>query len=73
MILICPGPGQGGSGTTSALGTAVSNASDNLEKKIVDVVKENSFFHTEKIHEADLKILFLKMGISYLHQNLPEK
>ena len=44
-----PGPGQFGSQTTSALGSAVSNASDSWRQKLVDVAKQTSYFHTEKI------------------------
>jgi len=50
-----PGPGQYGSQTTSALGSAVNSASDRWRKKMVDIAKGTSFFHTEKIHTADLK------------------
>jgi xanthine dehydrogenase YagR molybdenum-binding subunit len=57
-----PGPAQGGSGTTSALGTAVSNASSSLRKKLVELAKEHSIFHTEKIHTADLKDFLFENG-----------
>ncbi|HUS02385.1 MAG TPA: xanthine dehydrogenase family protein molybdopterin-binding subunit [Chitinophagaceae bacterium] len=50
-----PGPGQFGSQTTSALGSAVNSASDSWRKKMVEIAKGTSFFHTEKIHTADLK------------------
>jgi xanthine dehydrogenase YagR molybdenum-binding subunit len=50
-----PGPGQFGSQTTSALGSAVNSASESWRKKMVEVAKGTSFFHTEKIHTADLK------------------
>ena len=47
-----PGPFQGGSGTTSTLGAAVNNVAVTLKKKLVGLVKENSIFHTETIHEV---------------------
>ena len=45
-----PGPFQGGSGTTSTLGTAVHNVCVNMKKKLAELVKDNSVFHTELIH-----------------------
>ncbi|MDQ6755375.1 MAG: xanthine dehydrogenase family protein molybdopterin-binding subunit [Bacteroidota bacterium] len=57
-----PGPGQFGSQTTSALGTAVSNASESWRKKLAGIAKGLSFFHTEKIHEADLKDFVFENG-----------
>lgn len=47
-----PGPMQGGSGTTSTLGAAVNNVAVTLKKKLVDLIKENSIFHTETVHEV---------------------
>jgi len=61
-----PGPGQFGSQTTSALGSAVSNASDNWKKKLVDLAKTTSYFHTEKIHTADLKDFRFENGFIIL-------
>ncbi|MEO6405410.1 MAG: xanthine dehydrogenase family protein molybdopterin-binding subunit [Ferruginibacter sp.] len=42
-----PGPGQFGSQTTSALGSAVSNASERWKKKMVEFAKQTNYFHTE--------------------------
>ena len=53
---------QGGSGTTSSLGTTVNNATVTLKQKLVDLVKQTSFFHTENIHEVDLKDLVFENG-----------
>jgi xanthine dehydrogenase YagR molybdenum-binding subunit len=47
-----PGPTQGGSTTTSTLGSAVYDASIALNKKIIDLAKENTVFHTTEIHMA---------------------
>ena len=68
-----PGPGQYGSQTTSALGTAVSNASDSLKKKLVDVAKQSSYFHTEKIHEADMKDFTFENGYMTLVEEPSKK
>ncbi len=67
-----PGPGQYGSQTTSALGSAVSDASVSWKKKLVDMAKQISFFHTEKIHEADLKDFLFEDGHIILSQE-PDK
>ncbi|MEO8109136.1 MAG: xanthine dehydrogenase family protein molybdopterin-binding subunit [Ginsengibacter sp.] len=67
-----PGPGQYGSQTTSALGSAVSDASVSWKKKLVDMAKQISFFHTEKIHEADLKDFLFENGHMILSEE-PEK
>ncbi|MDQ6764396.1 MAG: xanthine dehydrogenase family protein molybdopterin-binding subunit, partial [Bacteroidota bacterium] len=67
-----PGPGQYGSQTTSALGSAVSDASISWKKKLVDMAKQISFFHTEKIHEADLKDFLFENGHIILSQE-PDK
>jgi xanthine dehydrogenase YagR molybdenum-binding subunit len=45
-----PGPEQGGSGTTSTLGTAVNNVCMNIKKRLVELIKDNSVFHTELVH-----------------------
>jgi xanthine dehydrogenase YagR molybdenum-binding subunit len=47
-----PGPTQGGSTTTSTLGSAVYDATTALKKKIIDLAKENAVFHTADIHTA---------------------
>lgn len=67
------GPGQFGSQTTSALGSAVSDASISWKKKLVDIAKQTSFFHTEKIHEADLKDFNFENGYMILAQEPAKK
>ena len=67
------GPVQGGSQTTSALGSAVSDASVSWRKKMVDIAKQTSFFHTEKIHEADLKDFLFESGSMILAQEPTKK
>ncbi len=67
------GPGQFGSQTTSALGSAVSNASDNWKKKLVEVAKGMSYFHTEKIHTADLKDFKFENGYIILSEQPSKK
>ncbi len=57
-----PGIFQGGSGTTSSLGTTVNNAAVTMKQKLTDIVKQTSIFHTEKIHEVDLKDLIFENG-----------
>ncbi|MEO6582967.1 MAG: xanthine dehydrogenase family protein molybdopterin-binding subunit, partial [Ferruginibacter sp.] len=42
-----PGPGQFGSQTTSALGTAVSNVSETWKKKMIEYAKQTGYFHVE--------------------------
>jgi xanthine dehydrogenase YagR molybdenum-binding subunit len=68
-----PGPGQFGSQTTSALGTAVSNASESWRKKLVALAKQSSYFHTEKIHEADLKDFTFENGFMILSEEPSKK
>ena len=68
-----PGPGQFGSQTTSALGSAVSDASVSWRKKLVDIAKKISFFHTEKIHEADLKDFLFENGFMILREEPTKK
>jgi xanthine dehydrogenase YagR molybdenum-binding subunit len=61
-----PGIFQGGSGTTSSLGTTVNNAVITLKQKLLDIVKQTSVFHTEKIHEVDLKDVVFENGYMML-------
>src|SRR5215213_2884039 len=48
-----PGPGQFGSQTTSALGSAVSDASETWRKKMVEIAKKTPVFNFDKIEECD--------------------
>jgi xanthine dehydrogenase YagR molybdenum-binding subunit len=57
-----PGIMQGGSGTTSSLGTTVNNASISMKKKIAELLRENSMFHTEKVHEVKAEDLLFENG-----------
>lgn len=57
-----PGPAQGGSGTTSALGTAVHNVSLNVKKKLAELVKDNATFHTATIHDLKPEHITLENG-----------
>ena len=68
-----PGPGQYGSQTTSALGSAVSDASNSWRQKLVDVAKQISFFHTEKIHTADIKDFKFENGFIILAEEPTKK
>ncbi len=57
-----PGPLQGGSGTTSTLGTAVNNVCITLKKKLAEMVKENAVFHTTTIHSVKMEDLLFEEG-----------
>lgn len=57
-----PGPFQGGSGTTSTLGTAVHNVCTSLKKKLTELLKDSSIFHTDKIHVVKLEDLLFENG-----------
>jgi xanthine dehydrogenase YagR molybdenum-binding subunit len=61
-----PGIFQGGSGTTSSLGTTVNNAAVTLKQKLTELAKQATIFHTEKIHEVDLKDLVFENGYMML-------
>lgn len=68
-----PGGFQGGSGTTSTLGTAVHNVSVNMKKKLAELVKNSSIFHTQNIHTADLKDLLFENGFIVLASDRSRK
>jgi xanthine dehydrogenase YagR molybdenum-binding subunit len=57
-----PGPTQGGSTTTSTLGSAVHEACNALKQKLVDLAKNNSVFHTENIHTINAEDLVFEDG-----------
>jgi len=57
-----PGPFQGGSGTTSTLGTAVNNVCVSMKKRLTELVKDNSVFHTETIHTVKPEDLLFEDG-----------
>lgn len=68
-----PGPFQGGSGTTSTLGTAVHNVCMNVRKKLADLVKDNSVFHTELVHSVKPEDLIYESGFMILASDRSKK
>jgi xanthine dehydrogenase YagR molybdenum-binding subunit len=68
-----PGPFQGGSGTTSTLGTAVHNICVNIKKKLADLIKENSVFHTEIVHVVKPEDLVYENGFMILASDRSKK
>jgi xanthine dehydrogenase YagR molybdenum-binding subunit len=57
-----PGIMQGGSGTTSSLGTTVNNATLSLKKKLFELVKNKAVFHTETIHDVKFEDVVFENG-----------
>jgi xanthine dehydrogenase YagR molybdenum-binding subunit len=57
-----PGPTQGGSTTTSTLGSAVVDVTASLKKKLVELVKDNPVFHTRDVHEVRVEDLVFENG-----------
>jgi xanthine dehydrogenase YagR molybdenum-binding subunit len=68
-----PGPMQGGSGTTSTLGTAVFNVCVNMKKKLADLLKDNSIFHTETVHTVKPEDLLFEDGYILLASDRSKK
>ena len=68
-----PGPMQGGSGTTSTLGTAVHNVCQSIKKKLADLVKDNPMFHTEIVHEVKVDDLLFENGFMMLKTDKSKK
>ncbi|MDP4264210.1 MAG: xanthine dehydrogenase family protein molybdopterin-binding subunit [Bacteroidota bacterium] len=68
-----PGPFQGGSGTTSSLGTAVHNVCVNMKKKLADLIKDNSIFHTEIVHTVKPEDLLFEDGYMILASDHSKK
>jgi xanthine dehydrogenase YagR molybdenum-binding subunit len=68
-----PGPMQGGSGTTSTLGTAVFNVCVSMKKKLADLVKDNSIFHTEIVHNVKPEDLNFENGVMMLATDKTKK
>ena len=68
-----PGPTQGGSTTTSTLGSAVYDVSMALKNKLVELAKENSIFHTTEIHSAKAEDFVLENGNIMLASNRNKK
>jgi len=68
-----PGPVQGGSGTTSTLGTAVNNVCVSVKKKLAELVKDNSIFHTELVHTVKPEDLLFEDGYIVLASDRSKK
>jgi len=68
-----PGPLQGGSGTTSTLGTAVFNVCENMKRKLADMIKDNSIFHTELVHSVKVEDLIFEDGYMMLKTDKTKK
>ncbi len=68
-----PGPAQGGSVTTSTLGTAVHNACTNLKTKLAELVKDNSVFHTAIVHTVKPEDLLFENGFIVLKSDQSKK
>jgi xanthine dehydrogenase YagR molybdenum-binding subunit len=68
-----PGPGQGGSGTTSTLGNAVSNVCVNMKNKLAELIKDNSVFHTETVHTVKPEDLLFENGYMILASDHSKK
>ncbi len=68
-----PGPMQGGSGTTSTLGTAVFAACENMKKKLADLIKDNPVFHTEIVHAVKVEDLVFENGYMVLKTDKSKK
>lgn len=68
-----PGPMQGGSGTTSTLGTAVHNVCVSMKKKLAELVKDNPVFHTTTVHIVKAEDLLFEDGFILLASDRTKK
>ena len=68
-----PGPMQGGSGTTSTLGTAVFNVCESLKKKLAELIKDNPVFHTDLVHAVKAEDLLFENGFMLLASDKTKK
>jgi xanthine dehydrogenase YagR molybdenum-binding subunit len=68
-----PGPTQSGSTTTSTLGSAVHDVCISLKKKLFELAKNNSVFHTADIHNVTLENLFFENGFIVLKSDSSKK
>lgn len=58
-----PGPTQGGSATTSSLGSAVHEICEDLKQKLIAIaLTQTTVFHTEKIHTVKAEDLVYENG-----------
>lgn len=68
-----PGPFQGGSGTTSTLGTAVHNVCANIKKRLAELAKDSPVFHTETVHAVKPEDLVFENGFMLLASDRTKK
>jgi xanthine dehydrogenase YagR molybdenum-binding subunit len=68
-----PGPLQGGSGTTSTLGNAVNNVCVSLKKRLAELIRDNSVFHTELVHTVKPEDLLFEDGYMILASDRSKK
>ena len=68
-----PGPGQGGSATTASLGSAVHDVCESLKKKLAELAKDASVFHTETIHNPKLEDFVFENGYILLATDRTKK
>ena len=68
-----PGPTQGGSSTTSTLGSAVFDVCASLKKKLAELVKDDSLFHTETIHNPKPEDFVFENGFVVLASDRTKK
>jgi len=68
-----PGPGQFGSQTTSALGSAVNDVSVSWKKKMVGLAKKISVFNFAKIEECDENDFVFENGHMIFRQESTKK
>ena len=68
-----PGPTQGGSTTTSTLGSAVNDVCLSLKKKLFELAKDNPVFHTATIHNVALNDLLFENGSIFLKADRSKK
>lgn len=68
-----PGPMQGGSGTTSTLGTAIFELCNSVKKKLAELVKDDAVFHTELVHAVKVEDLVFENGYMLLANDRTKK
>lgn len=57
-----PGPTQGGSTTTSTLGSVVHAVATSIRQKLLDAVKDAPVFHTANVHDLKPEDVFFENG-----------
>ena len=68
-----PGPTQGGSSTMATLGSAVFDVCASLKKKLAELVKDESMFHTEAIHQPKPEDFVFENGFVMLATDRTKK